>query len=106
MARSVAKCGVFVVGADCVVIVMVYLVAAQTMTRNAMTSKLAGTLGGRLRQARADAGYSVTRLARELDVDPRTVTRWQADQAVPTVARLGDIARVLGKPTSFFLVEP
>jgi len=69
------------------------------MTRNRET------LGSRLRQARTDAGYSIQRLARELDVDPRTVNRWQADKAVPSIVRLGELARVLGKPVSYFIPD-
>lgn len=76
------------------------------MTSSAMTSaRERQTLGSRLRQARSDAGYSIQRLARELGVDPRTVNRWQADQAVPSVVRLAEIAHVLGKTPSYFLDE-
>ncbi len=63
------------------------------------------TLGSRLRAARKEANLSITKLARELDVDPRTVARWQSDEALPSVLRLGEIARVLGKSPSYFLDE-
>jgi len=83
---------------------MVYGVATKTMTPSAMTrNRPKTTLGARIRVARIEAGYAINRLARELDVDPRTVNRWQADQAVPSIARLGDIAHVLGKQASYFL---
>jgi transcriptional regulator with XRE-family HTH domain len=63
------------------------------------------TLGNRLRVARKERRFTITALARELDVDPRTVARWQADKAMPSVVRLGEIARVLDKPVSYFLDE-
>ncbi len=72
------------------------------MTHNVIDRKTT-TLGQRLKVARAERKYSITRLARELDVDPRTVARWQADEAMPSVVRLGQIAAVLGKSASYFL---
>lgn len=99
--RSVPKCGLSVVGSLYAVRVMVYCVAAQTMTGNVIADKRQ-TLGGLLREARLEADYSISRLARELEVDSRTVARWQADQSVPSITRLGEIARVLKKPMSFF----
>ena len=72
------------------------------MTHNVIDRKPT-TLGQRLKVARAERKYSITRLARELDVDPRTVARWQADEAMPSVVRLGQIAAVLGKSASYFL---
>jgi len=70
-----------------------------------VTSHKAATLGQRIRQARKEARLSTTKLAIALDVDPRTVARWQSDEAMPSVLRLGEIARVLGKTPSYFLDE-
>jgi HTH-type transcriptional regulator, cell division transcriptional repressor len=72
------------------------------MTQNAI-NRNGATLGQRLRDARKERGITITRLARELDVDPRTVARWQSDEAMPSVVRLGEIARVLEKSPSYFL---
>lgn len=63
------------------------------------------TLGQRIREARNDANLSTAKLARALDVDARTVARWQADAAVPSVTRLTQIAQVLDKPVGYFLEE-
>ncbi len=60
-------------------------------------------VGARIKEARQAAGMSITKLAVALDVDPRTVARWQSDAASPSVERLGHIAAVLGKTPGFFL---
>lgn len=60
-------------------------------------------LGARLRIARIEAGFTVSRLASELGVDPRTVAGWQARRSAPSVERLSEIARLLKKPPSYFL---
>lgn len=81
---------------------MVYSVSPVTMTHDVIERK-PPSLGTRLKIARKDAGYSITKLARVLDVDPRTVARWQSDEAMPSVIRLGEIAHVLGKSPGYFL---
>jgi transcriptional regulator with XRE-family HTH domain len=73
------------------------------MTQNAITRKRDTSLGERIKAARNEASLSTAKLARELDVDTRTVARWQADDSTPSVVRLMQIAEVLGKPASFFL---
>jgi transcriptional regulator with XRE-family HTH domain len=72
------------------------------MTQDVIERK-PSTLGTRLKIARNEAGFSITKLARALDVDPRTVARWQSDEAMPSVIRLGEIAEVLGKSPGYFL---
>lgn len=64
---------------------------------------IVSSFGERLRVARKEAGFTVARLARELDVDPRTVAGWQAGRSMPSIERLGEIARLLDRPPSFFL---
>lgn len=72
-----------------------------TMTEIAATS----SLGPRLKTAREAAGFTVARLARELEVDPRTVAGWQAGRSTPTVERLLEIADLLGQSPSYFLEQ-
>lgn len=72
------------------------------MTQNVLDRK-PQTLGERIREARRAAGLSTTKLANVLGVDPRTVARWQSDDAMPSVIRLGEIARALGKSPGYFL---
>jgi transcriptional regulator with XRE-family HTH domain len=74
------------------------------MTDNVIERKPA-SLGRRIRQARGDSGHSITKIAVELGVDPRTVARWQSDDTVPSVVRLTALARLLGKPVSYFVDE-
>lgn len=73
------------------------------MTQNAIVRKRDTTLGERIREARNEARLSTSKLARELDVDARTVARWQSGESVPSVVRLTEIARVLGKSPGYFL---
>ena len=71
------------------------------MTENAIEHKV--SLGQRIKAARRDARMTTTTLAYSLGVDPRTVARWQSDEADPSIERLAQIARVLDKPPSYFL---
>lgn len=61
------------------------------------------SLGARLRDARKEAKFTIARLARELDVDPRTVAGWQSGRSTPSVTRLYAISRLLKQPPSYFL---
>ena len=63
------------------------------------------SLGGRLRVARLEAGFTIRQLADALGVDPRTVNRWQSNDADPSIERMGLIARVLDKSPAYFLDE-
>lgn len=74
------------------------------MTENAALRN-SPSLGSRLKEARNDASLSIRKLARELDVDQRTVARWESGEAAPSVERLLAIARILQKPASYFLDE-
>jgi transcriptional regulator with XRE-family HTH domain len=70
------------------------------MTQNVIESN---SFGGRLKAVRTERKMSISRIARELDVDPRTVARWQSDDAMPSVTRLADLARVLNVPVSHLI---
>jgi transcriptional regulator with XRE-family HTH domain len=72
------------------------------MTGNVIDSK-SSAIGQRIRTARREASLSTTKLAIALEVDPRTVARWQSGEAMPSVIRLGQIAQVLGKTPGYFL---
>lgn len=77
------------------------------MTRNAIKSNDGLPFSRRLREARAASGLTIAAVARELDVDPRTVAGWQADppRSQPSYERLTQLARVLNVAPSFFLDE-
>lgn len=83
---------------------MVYVVTVQTMTEHA-TTRQALLLGARIKRAREDANLTVAQVARSLDVDVRTVTRWQADQAKPSYDRLVAFASLTQKPPSYFIED-
>jgi transcriptional regulator with XRE-family HTH domain len=74
------------------------------MTQNVVANK-SMTIGQRIKVARGEAGLSITRLARELDVDPRTVARWQSDHVTPSIDRVLQIAALTQKPPEFFFSE-
>jgi transcriptional regulator with XRE-family HTH domain len=64
------------------------------------------TLGDRIREARRAAGYTnVEQLAVALGVGQRTVQRWETDKSDPSVRRVVDIARLTGRPLSFFIAD-
>lgn len=62
-------------------------------------------LGSRIKQAREDAKLTVAQVARALEVDVRTVTRWQADEAKPSYDRLVAFAQLTDKPPSYFIED-
>jgi len=67
---------------------------------------LVTTLGARIRKARRDAGYkNVESLAVLLNVGQRTVQRWETDKSAPSIAKLMVVARLTGKPLSFFIED-
>lgn len=70
------------------------------MTQNVANGN---TLGERIRTARKEKGVTIAQLAKALEVDPRTVNRWQSDDVVPSVVNLTRIAAVVEKPVAYFL---
>ncbi len=73
------------------------------MAQNVIDGK--GLFGERLRAARLEHQPRITiaAIARELEVDPRTVARWQSGDSVPPFDRLVQLAALLGKRPSYFL---
>lgn len=62
------------------------------------------TMGRRIREARRDAGFSnVESFALALGVSRRTIDRWENDQFTPAVIRLIEIAKLTGKPVTYFM---
>ncbi|MFF4684423.1 helix-turn-helix domain-containing protein [Amycolatopsis sp. NPDC001319] len=62
------------------------------MADNTATTK-GRALGAALRKAREERGVSLRSVAKDLGIDPRTLSRWEAGKRVPPPA---DIARILG----------
>ena len=55
-------------------------------------------------KARRESGLTIAELARRMNVDARTVARWQAPNGTsPSYDRLIRLAEVLGKSPSYFL---
>ena len=63
-------------------------------------------VGARLKGARLQAVLTQDELARELDVDRTTITRWEAGQRSLTVVNLLRAASVLGRSPLDLLLPP
>ena len=57
------------------------------------------TLGGRLAHARDDAGMSLEKLARAVNMHPATINYWEADRAAPSAESLEALAKALNVST-------
>ena len=74
------------------------------MTSNVHSGK-ALPFGERLREARNERGLSLEDVARAMGVSTRQVARWQTGESGMKMARLTQLAQLLGKPPSYFLDE-
>jgi DNA-binding XRE family transcriptional regulator len=61
--------------------------------------------GTRLRQARVDAGYGLTKLAAEVDRSPFAFRNWEQGRSRPTIDVAFELARLLNLPLEAFF-EP
>jgi transcriptional regulator with XRE-family HTH domain len=71
------------------------------MSASAVNEKV----GGRILEARNEAGLSQTELADEVGFSASTVGRWEAGKATISVPALLALSRSLGKPVCFFLQD-
>ena len=55
-------------------------------------------LGGRIREARRNAGLSQEKLAEQIGVSRQAVTKWEAGQAAPSTENLLRLAEALHRP--------
>lgn len=60
------------------------------------------TLGQRIRDARAERGWSQARLASELKTTRQVVLRWEQDKHVPQARFMHLLAHTFNKPNSYF----
>lgn len=63
------------------------------------------TLGERIMELRLAAGLSQEALGAKLNTTRQTVSRWELNQAVPTVERIVGLSRLFGVTTDSLLVE-
>ena len=63
------------------------------------------TLGERIMQLRTAAGLSQEALGAKLDTTRQTVSRWELDQALPTLERIVRLSRLFGVTTDSLLLE-
>lgn len=63
------------------------------------------TLGQRIMQLRTAAGISQEALGARLNTTRQTVSRWELDQAMPTLERIVGLSRLFGVTTDSLLVE-
>lgn len=61
------------------------------------------SLGERIRKARTHAGLDQEQLASRLNVDRRTVSRWETDLTEPNATRLTALAEATGVPVEWLL---
>lgn len=69
-----------------------------------MPERLEKQFGKRLRQLRKDQGLSQEQLAEMLEVDARTIRRWETGETGPEFNKLEAIAQSLGVPVSGLFV--
>lgn len=75
----------------------------RNMTETTRESNGKAEMGGRIRTARLEAHLTIPSIARELGVNERTVSGWQAGRSLPRYEMLVRLADLLGKPLSYFL---
>lgn len=83
---------------------MAYTDEALSMTQPVINATL-DHMAVRIREARLERGLTIAELARRMNVDARTVARWQAAErsTKPAYDRLVRLAEVLDKTPSYFL---
>lgn len=62
------------------------------------------TLGGRIAQARKQAGLSQEQLGEKLGVSRQAVSKWESDQTNPDVAYVAQMCRLLEVPAGWLLL--
>ncbi|WP_282610243.1 helix-turn-helix domain-containing protein [Pelagibius sp. Alg239-R121] len=64
---------------------------------------ISDTIGGRIRQARTEAGLSQKQLATRLAVTNKTLENWEEDRSEPRANKLVMLAGVLNIPSTWLL---
>lgn len=59
-------------------------------------------VGGRIREARQEAGLTQSELAAKVEQAPRTIQAWEGNDRTPRLGALKRLALALGKPVGFF----
>ena len=62
-------------------------------------------VGARVKRAREAAGMTQVELARALNVEQSTVSRWERDDPTPSLRWLSEIATATAQPLPFFFNE-
>lgn len=60
-------------------------------------------IGDKLRYAREQAGYSVTKTAKKMDIGPAMLAYFESGKVEPTASQLSRLARIYHRTTYFFL---
>ena len=60
-------------------------------------------LGKRIKLARVEADLTQTELAHKIRAKQKSISRYETGAAVPTIITLMKIARMLKKPSAYFL---
>jgi transcriptional regulator with XRE-family HTH domain len=67
------------------------------------TQQIAPRIAANIRIARGDR--SQRQLAKELDVDPSYVSRWEMGKVMPSFASIEALARATDRPAEWFFVD-
>ena len=62
-------------------------------------------LGKRIRLARVEADLTQTALANKIHAKQKSISRYETGDSMPSVETLVKLAKVLKKPTTYFLDE-
>jgi len=62
-------------------------------------------LGKRIRLARVEADLTQTQLATKIHAKQKSISRYETGDSMPSVETLVKLAKVLKKPTTYFLDE-
>lgn len=59
-------------------------------------------IGGRIKQARKQAGLTQFELAAKVEQKPRTIQAWELNERTPRLGALMRLALALGQPVDYF----
>ena len=62
-------------------------------------------LGKKIKSARVEMDLNQTQLAKKIDAKQKSISRYETGASLPSITTLVKIAKILKKPTGYFLDE-
>ena len=62
-------------------------------------------LGKKIKLARVEMDLNQTQLAKKIDAKQKSISRYETGASLPSITTLVKIAKILKKPTGYFLDE-